>query len=221
MCQEMSALVRRSLRHDVANGVDYADRVDRSVIGCVDRRPTEPAWYRLLVRPEFADRGAGPSSDRAACRLGKRTDSLARGISAPGNRPYRGPNAEVEDDRSGDNRHRPGCGLESAISFAEELHHTARSGKPKRTSAGQENCIGLTNKTVGGQDICLAGTRSTTAHVNDRGNEAVEQDHRAAGSGLRIGPVSDTEARAPRGFGHKNTERPGRAIMICPLKVAP
>ena len=86
--------------------------------------------------------------------------------------------------------------MEPAISLAKESHHAIRRGKSKRAPASQENCVGLTNKTVGRQKVCFPGSRSSSAHVNDRGHEAVKQDYRAAGSGQRIGPVSDAEGRA-------------------------
>ena len=99
---------------DVAERVVHDQRPDGRAIGKAPRGASDPSWLRAVGAGHLRDRRAGSRADppfqRSHVPLGGERGGIA-GIGV-GNR-QRVTNAEVEEDRGRDDRHRPHAGREA------------------------------------------------------------------------------------------------------------
>ena len=136
--------------------------------------------------------GSDPALEEVVVSLGSERRGVA-GIGV-GNR-QRVADAEVEEDRGGDDRHRPNAGREPDPALGEAAHDAVGGREPEGRATGEADRVDPLDEGGRAEEIGLARARRRASHVDARDRTRVRrEDDRAAGQPGRIGPVTDPQA---------------------------
>jgi hypothetical protein len=181
------------LVEDLSDRVVRDQRSDDEAVSFVDGR-ADAGLHRVLRPPLLGGRGARAGADRsllevpALCRA-------ARGLAVVGARMRRGAHPEVEDRRRRNDRDARNAGLESDVPFPEETHHAVGGGEAEGAPAGEEDGVHLVHEHPGTKHVGLPRGGRAAVHSSGADGALRREDHRAAGSVVQVGRMSNADAR--------------------------